>query len=810
MGLYARPLRSRLRVDRLRQIGWTRLHVGKALRWCNVQRPLDLITRFRLSTSPRTATKSQRQLTCNHSMPSVPRASSKSRGFKTRAPGCQTGLDLLLRIKSGFAPLLVIFALSALAQSPSTLEAIRGAREDALERAEADLAACLAVSCLGVNRVSLLVGYLRLSRGDPSGALQQFLSRPPPPELESIHAYYSGEARFYLRDYRGAANAFGRATLGAPGWLVSRAQHRKGEALLAAGDFVAARPLLEAGASAAPSGELYYERSLVRRAQDDLNGEREDLLRIITGYPLHPYVAPALARLTQIDQRPIQFTLQQRLARARLFSESGDFEAAIRELSEANREQLAVSKEDRAELARQLAAALLALNRVELADAQIEVARTGPPSVASEAALLRARWALRKEEHSRTRSLMVQILRRYPNQPAAEEAGFFVGWLDFQDGRLDAAISAFARLEKRSGHSHRLGDTLWLHGLALLLKRNYAAAEPAFEKLIHAVPNSDFVPQARYWSIRCQQLRGSTRDDVPSQYLQLVQLFPGTLYAFLAQERLRELGGDPPLAFTDPPRVGDEPVPTNLRLTAELVAAGLLSDADREIEAQVRGVRTEDQARHLGYVLQRLEAYGPAYALGARWLWKSAYVDRNGGALSLLYPQAYRDTVDRDAEAEGIDPFLVWAVMRRESKFRADAHSTADARGLMQVIPSTGVSIAKELALRRPAPNELFIPELNVRLGAWYLTRLVKRFGHPALIAAAYNAGPLVVAQWLEKYGDAPLDLFIEQIPYKETRNYVRQVVADYFIYHQLYGDPAKAPRLSLEIPQPSSAGVNF
>src|SRR5712692_9876110 len=74
MGLYARPLRSRLRVDRLRQIGWTRLHVGKALRWCNVQRPLDLITRFRLSTSPRTATKSQRQLTCNHSMPSVPGA----------------------------------------------------------------------------------------------------------------------------------------------------------------------------------------------------------------------------------------------------------------------------------------------------------------------------------------------------------------------------------------------------------------------------------------------------------------------------------------------------------------------------------------------------------------------------------------------------------------------------------------------------------------------------------------------------------------------------------------------------------------
>jgi soluble lytic murein transglycosylase len=184
------------------------------------------------------------------------------------------------------------------------------------------------------------------------------------------------------------------------------------------------------------------------------------LLRIVTGYPLHPYVAPALARLAQIDQRPIQFTLQQRLGRAKRFSESGDFEAAIRELSDANRERLAVSKEDRADLARQLAVGLLALDRVQSAEAQIKIARTGPPSVASEAAMLRARWALRKEEHSRTRSLMVEILRRYPDQPAAEEAGFLVGWLDFQDGRLDAAISVFARLEKRYRHSHPLSGCM--------------------------------------------------------------------------------------------------------------------------------------------------------------------------------------------------------------------------------------------------------------------------------------------------------------------------------------------------------------
>jgi soluble lytic murein transglycosylase len=297
---------------------------------------------------------------------------------------------------------------------------------------------------------------------------------------------------------------------------------------------------------------------------------------------------------------------------------------------------------------------------------------------------------------------------------------------------------------------------------------------------------------------------------LPQQYLQLVRLFPGTLYAFLAQERLRELGQELPPASTEPARGADEPAPPSLRLATELTAAGLFSDADREIEAQARSVHTEDQARNLGHSLQRLDAYGPAYALGARWLWKSAFVDRNGAALSLLYPRAYRSAVEGGAEAQGIDPFFAWAVMRRESKFRVDAHSGADARGLMQLMPSTGAQIAKELALPRPGPNELFIPDLNVRLGVWYLGKLVKRFGHPALIAAAYNAGPLVVAQWLQKYAGAPLDLFIEEIPYKETRSYVRQVVADYFIYHQLYGDPARAPHLSLEIPQATSEGVNF
>ncbi len=148
--------------------------------------------------------------------------------------------------------------------------------------------------------------------------------------------------------------------------------------------------------------------------------------------------------------------------------------------------------------------------------------------------------------------------------------------------------------------------------------------------------------------------------------------------------------------------------------------------------------------------------------------------------------------------------------MRRESGFHPQAHSVANARGLMQIVPSTGTAIARELALEPPEPDQLFDPQINLKLGTWYLTQLLKRFGHPLLGAAAYNAGPIAVLKWLERRPDLPLDLFVELIPFKETRAYLRQVVADYFIYHQLYDRRGAAPHLSLELPRPSATGISF
>src|SRR5262249_50774002 len=155
--------------------------------------------------------------------------------------------------------------------------------------------------------------------------------------------------------------------------------------------------------------------------------------------------------------------------------------------------------------------------------------------------------------------------------------------------------------------------------------------------------------------------------------------------------------------------------------------------------------------------------YGFAHDLATRLLWSDAYGRKDGEALALLYPQAYRAEVEREAGNQNLDPFLVWAVMRRESTFHPGAISTANARGLMQLIPGTAQAISKALSFPAPATEELFSPEVNIRLGSWYLARLLERFRHPALSVAAYNAGPEVVARWARERRGIPLDLFVEE-----------------------------------------------
>jgi soluble lytic murein transglycosylase len=147
--------------------------------------------------------------------------------------------------------------------------------------------------------------------------------------------------------------------------------------------------------------------------------------------------------------------------------------------------------------------------------------------------------------------------------------------------------------------------------------------------------------------------------------------------------------------------------------------------------------------------------------------------------------------------------------MRRESAFRPDARSGAGAVGLVQLIPPTAERLAQVLGVPASAARELERPEVSVPLGAQYLALLVDRFRDPAVALAAYNAGPTAAAAWARSSAGVPLDRFAEDVPYRETRRYVKVVAADTVVYRALWEGGALALDGERPVPAPRQ-GVAF
>ncbi len=182
-----------------------------------------------------------------------------------------------------------------------------------------------------------------------------------------------------------------------------------------------------------------------------------------------------------------------------------------------------------------------------------------------------------------------------------------------------------------------------------------------------------------------------------------------------------------------------------------------------------------------------------AALLARHWDWHSQAIITIARAehwddLDLRFPLAHRERVLANARAGTVDPAWVYAVIRQESAFRADARSPAGALGLMQVMPATGRQIAREL--REDSADPLLLqPDTNIRYGVHYLRRMLERLqDNPVLATAAYNAGPNRVARWLPAEETLPADVWAETIPYRETRTYVQRVLEYLIVYQRRLG----------------------
>lgn len=195
----------------------------------------------------------------------------------------------------------------------------------------------------------------------------------------------------------------------------------------------------------------------------------------------------------------------------------------------------------------------------------------------------------------------------------------------------------------------------------------------------------------------------------------------------------------------------------------------------------------DDYARrewHAALAQEDAATWRHAAQLALDWGWYGRVVDAAtraglGDALELRFPLAFRDSMEQEIRTRGFDLALAYALVRKESAFEPEAVSHAGARGLMQLLPGTAREVSRELGEPRPSVADLFEPTINLRLGRAYLDAMLARFdGNLAMAAAAYNAGPQRTERWREDNAERSGPVWVEAITYRETRDYVKSVLA--------------------------------
>ena len=362
---------------------------------------------------------------------------------------------------------------------------------------------------------------------------------------------------------------------------------------------------------------------------------------------------------------------------------------------------------------------------------------------------------------------------------------YFAADVLHQGGALDRALPLYRRVARAAPGSVWAGlATMRLAGQAFL-DQDYAQAAGLWDGYGARQPRGREALQALYWSGRAHAAAGDTTA-AGDRFRRVLRQARDSYYALLASQAL----GEPfwPVPTVAPPP--DDPaaaarVERALRGADVLREAGFPEAAEAELDRAAAGVGRGQAERYA--LAEALVARG--YGQRAIRIGQSLGGGTNLRRLRILYPFPFRRLVAAEARANGVDPFTAAALIRQESQFSQRATSYVGARGLMQLMPATGRTLAAEVGVDGWDPDLLYVPEVNVHLGARYVGQQAAAYdGALPAVFGAYNAGPHQIEAWREfpEWGrDA---LFTERIPFRETREYVKILTRNRAIYQGLYG----------------------
>ena len=291
----------------------------------------------------------------------------------------------------------------------------------------------------------------------------------------------------------------------------------------------------------------------------------------------------------------------------------------------------------------------------------------------------------------------------------------------------------------------------------------------ALKKRIKQLPkNEREEPKWKYWLARASE---KLKEKKAADELFKEIATQTNYYGFMASDKLGI-----PYTFNKESLVRDEDLINEIaaipgiQRAYELYQVGIIDEARREWNRATRNFKTE-----------RLKQ---ATIISHDWGWHHNAITTIAKTshrkdYDIRFPTPYRDLIFDNADNHGVDASLIYGVARRESAFHENARSSAGALGLMQLMPGTARLESKRLGRKRPSRNDILAAETNIFLGSSYLNRMLERFGgNQALATAAYNAGPRRVDRWIPKEEAVSSDIWVDTLPFKETREYVSAVLA--------------------------------
>lgn len=418
-------------------------------------------------------------------------------------------------------------------------------------------------------------------------------------------------------------------------------------------------------------------------------------------------------------------------------------------------------------------------------EAIVQFDRVGSGTRRGEARYLRARSLLRTAGEDASHAALREVRDSFPGDTQwAATAAWLLADAHVQDGNDAMAVHEFSELASRYPSTSHGERAEFQAALIRFINGEDSAAAQAFDRVVEQRPGGGEATAAIYWSGRAWEAAGDSAR-ARERWKSLIVRFPQSYYVVPAANRL----GVPAWA-PGGGQAGSVPADAaeTIRRAALLDSLGLDAEVRLEYDRLLRESMSGEASLATATALREVGKPTLALRLAQRAMERGAPAD--SALLRLLYPFAAREALEADARAHELSPFLMAGLIRQESLFDPAARSRADARGLMQVMPAVGADYARKEGIGDWETVLLYQPDLNVHFGLRHFAeRLVACDRQIEATLAAYNAGSTPVNRWLKRAGTADPEIFIERIPYVETRDYVRRVRYNEARYQSLYGE---------------------